>query len=44
MIELYKGDLIHSLCPIKISCDKMTKTLTMDQVIVETTAVIVICD
>ena len=30
MIELYKGELIHILCSIRISCDKMTRTFTID--------------
>ena len=32
MIERYKGELIHILCSIRISCDKMTRTFTMDLV------------
>ena len=35
MIELYKGDLIHALCSIRISCDKRTRTFTMDKVMLD---------
>ena len=30
MIELYKDDLIHALCSIRISCDKNTRMFTRD--------------
>ena len=30
MIELYKDDLIHTLCLINISCDKRTMKFTMN--------------
>ena len=30
MIELYKGDLVHALCLIRISSDKRTTTFIMD--------------
>ena len=35
MIELYKGDLIHALCSIRISCDKRTRTFTIDKVMLD---------
>ena len=30
MIELYKDDLIHALCSIRISSEKRTTTFTMN--------------
>ena len=30
MIELYKGDLIHALCSIRILRDKGPRTFTME--------------
>ena len=32
MIELYKGDLVHALCSIRISSDKGTTAFSMDYV------------
>ena len=30
MIELYKGDIVHALCSIRISLEKGTVTFIMD--------------
>ena len=30
MIELYKGDLVHAFCSIRISSDKRAMMFTMD--------------